>query len=182
VGQVYIKKIDSQAEARENQILVEAEEEARKIHETNMRSVDEQIRMEKSRIISKANFQLKKEVIRIKENMMNQVFNETIKGLENLRNQSSYESVFEKLAAETVKGISGKAEIFIDQADEQLARKVFDKMDIDYTIKSNIKCLGGLKAMSENGKIVFNNTIDSRIEKAKQFLMTDVIKVLFGDS
>lgn len=177
-----VKRIDSEAEAYENQILLEAEEEAKKIHEVSMKNADEEVRLEKARMISRANFQVKKEIVRVKEAMVNKVFDEITKRVENLRSQSSYESVFEKLASEAISGIPGKVVVSVDQADEALARKTFEKMGIDCPIKTDFKCSGGLKAMSEDGNIVLNNSIDSRIDKAKQFLMTDIIKVLFGDS
>lgn len=177
-----IRKIDSEAEAYENQIILEAEEEAKKTHEISMKNADEEVRLEKARIISRANFQVKKEIVRVKEEMVNKVFDEIVNRAKTLRNQSSYESVFEKLASEALSGIPGNAVVSVDLADETLARKTFEKMGVDCTIKTDFKCSGGLKVMSEDGNIVLNNSIDSRIDKAKQFLMTDIIKVLFGDN
>lgn len=181
-GQETVDRIESQAKAHENQILKEAKEEADRIRSDHIKKMEDQVRMERSRIINGAHFQVKKEVIRMKEAMMNEVFSEVSKRIENLRNDASYKDIFEKLTTEAVSGIAGKALVSIDPADENLGREVLDKMKIDYELALSNKCLGGLIARSEDGRIILNNTIDSRLDKAKQLLKTDVLKVLFGDS
>ena len=182
-GKDDIKRVDSQAKAHENQIIEEARLEAKQIYESHKNAIEEQVKMERARVINQTNFKVKKEVVKTKEEIMNQVFDEALKQIKNLRDdKASYESIFGKLAAETIRSIPGKPVVSVDSADEELARKVFDRLELDCTLKSDINCLGGLSVRSEDGKIVLNNTVDSRIEKAKQLLKTDVIRVLFGDN
>lgn len=181
-GEEDVKKILSQSEAHKNQIIKEATDEASKIREAYRKKIEDQVRIDRSKILNKASFHIKKEIIRAKEAMMNEVFNQVVKQVGSLRNESSYEGILEKLAQETINAIPGKPVISIDSADEQLARKILDKMEVDYSLEKNAKCLGGLKATSEDGRIILNNTIDSRVDKAKQLLKTDVLRVLFGEN
>ena len=180
-GEENIEKLIAQAEASKNQIIKNADEEAARIRENSKREIEDRVRMEKSKIIGKANFYVKKEVIKAKETIMNSVFDEIAKRISNLRENRSYEGIFERLAAESLANIKGKPVISVDKADKELARKVFDRMELNYELNSNIKCIGGLKMESEDGRIILNNTIDSRMAKAKQMLKTDVLKVLFGE-
>lgn len=177
-----IEKIRSQARANENQIMKEADLEASKILETQKRHIEDQIRMERSKIINTANFHVKKEVIKAKEEVLNNIFSKVSESSKNLRNSNDYEKVFEKLVYETLAGIRGKAIVSVDSNDEKMARKILDKMDVSYELKTDIKALGGLKVQSEDRKVVLNNTVDARVEKAKQLLKSDVVKILFGDN
>ena len=180
-GNLDIEKIKTQAREHENQILKEAEEEAAKIRAANQKKVEDRVRIERSKILNRASFQVKKEVIRSKEAMMNDVFNSVMERIKALRKDGGYEPVFKSLATETLSGINGKAIVSVDPADEQLARKILDGIGREYVLKTDIKTLGGLSAHSEDGRIILNNTIDSRIAKAKQLLKTDVLKALFGE-
>ncbi len=177
-----IEKIRSQARANENQIMKEADLEASKILETQKRHIEDQIMMERSKIINTANFHVKKEVIKAKEEVLNNIFSKVSESSKNLRNSNDYEKVFEKLVYETLAGIRGKAIVSVDSNDEKMARKILDKMDVSYELKTDIKALGGLKVQSEDRKVVLNNTVDARVEKAKQLLKSDVVKILFGDN
>jgi vacuolar-type H+-ATPase subunit E/Vma4 len=45
---------------------------------------------------------------------------------------------------------------------------------------STIDCIGGCKIQTEDGKIIYDGTIDNRLQEIKPVLRVEVAKVLFG--
>lgn len=174
------ERILSQAEARAKQIVEEAEQEGKAIKESHMAKAKELLKSEKSRILNEANFAVKKAVIQAKDSLISEVFDRVSDRIQRIRASSEYPEVFRRLASEALANAEGKLFISVDERDREVAKSVLDGLGVDYELRTDIQCCGGLTVTTADGRITFVNTLDSRLDKARAVLKPDVASVLFG--
>lgn len=161
-------------------IVAEAKEDAKRVKEDEIAKATSGLGGERAKVINAARLTVKKEVIRAKEEVIQEVFNEVESRLKKLRDSSDYPHIFESLAVETLEGIEGKVKVEVDKKDIPLAKSILEKKGLDYSLDASPTFLAGIKITTDDGRITITNTFDSRLEKAHQFLKSEITNVLFG--
>lgn len=179
-GEREVKDILSKAREEANQIVEEANEEARQVKEIPLQKAAASIKGEQARLLNDAKLFKKKAVIKAKEECINNAFTKVKDELKDIRSKSSYKEVFTSLAKEVLGMVEGKVVASVDKRDEKLAGSVLDSLGADYELKTDITCLGGLRVVSAGGRISHVNTLDSRLDKAKQAIKPEVTSILFS--
>lgn len=179
-GEVRCKEILDNAEAEAAEILKNAKEEAKRVREEYVTRAEATMYGEKIRILSDAKLYVKKQVIQAKEKHIEDAFDSVAGEFEAMRTRPEYASYFRRLLDETAANAEGDLVISVDRRDEKVARDAVAAAGLDCELRTDISTLGGLKAITADGRIVLTNTIDSRLERAKQFLKPEVATKLFG--
>ena len=179
-GRAECERILSQAKARADQIIKEAEQEGTSIKQAHMVKAEALLKSERSKILNEASFTVKKAVIQAKDSLISKVFDRISERVQKIRESSEYREVFRKLASEALANTQGKIVISVDKRDEDIAKSILKDLGADYELRTDLECGGGLAVTTVDGRITFVNTLDSRLDKARAVLKPDVASILFG--
>lgn len=179
-GKRECEEILERAKQNAKRILTEAKEEAQRIKQAEIAKVTAGLEGERSKVLNIARLAVKKEVIRAKEEVIQEVFSETENRLKRLGESSDYPRILESLILETLQDVEGKIKVEVDKKDLSLAKSILDKKGIDYSLEADPSSRAGIQVTTEDGRITITNTFDSRLEKVRQFLKSEITTVLFG--
>lgn len=179
-GVAECERIVAQGRARAEKILEEAEAEAARQREERLAKAALALQLEQSKILKAARFAVKKEIIKAKEAAIEEVFRVAAQRLGSLRQSPRYKQIFERLAREALEGMSGRVRVRVDSQDADLAREVLTALGVDFTLETDGQYAGGLEVYAEDGRIWAINTIESRLEKARQALKAEIADLLFA--
>jgi vacuolar-type H+-ATPase subunit E/Vma4 len=168
-------------EAREHAKLIveEAERQARQIHDTFVHQVERVATMNASKKVNAARLQAKMTVSSVKGEGLTAVFDDAKAQLASVR-QSGYDALFAALAAEALSGVSGTVTIRVKSDDVALAQKAAAAAGLTADVTSDLDTAGGLVVETGGGKIIRRNTLEDRLDRARQFVRADVATVLFS--
>ena len=168
-------------EAREHAklILEEAERQAQQVHETFVRQVERAASAEASKKVNAARLEAKMTVSTVKGDGVTSVFDSARNQLASVRNVG-YDGLFTALAAEALSGVSGPVTVRTAPADTALAENALAGLGIAADVVGDLDTAGGLVVETGGGKIVRRNTLESRLDRASQFVRADVARVLFS--
>lgn len=179
-GQKQCEIIIRDGEAQVAKILEEAEEEVKNIKERELEKVLASLQIERAKILNEARLFVKRQIIQAKEEFIQKAFSEAKKKLNEIRKSKDYKTIFKNLLSEAMEGIEGKILVDVDKEDEKVAREVLNESGLDYELYASLTSLGGLKVSTTDGRITLTNTIDTRLEKGRQLLKTEIMTTLFG--
>jgi len=168
-------------EAREHAKLIieEAERQARQIHDTFVHQVERVATMNASKKVNAARLQAKMTVSSVKGDGLTAVFDDARAQLFSARD-AGYQELFAALAAEALEGVSGTVTIRVRTEDVALAEKAATTAGLTADVASDLETAGGLVVETGGGKIIRRNTLEDRLDRARQFVRADVATVLFS--
>lgn len=172
--------IKTRAKEQIKGILEQAEKDAEIIRKQSVGAMGKTITRETSKIISDARLQVRKQIIVAKEQLIDEVFVKADSALKKVRNSPEYPGILERLIRETVGHGQGDMAISVNPADNKLAAGILGKLGIACPLDTDIRCTGGLRATSADKRVCFDNTLESRLERAKQFTKSEITNILFG--
>lgn len=179
-GSAECERVLSQAKDRAEEIIKEAKEEGVVVKKEHMSKIDILLKAERSRVMNEASFAVKKAIIKAKDSLIARTFDEISSEIGKIRGTPSYKEVFAKLASEALSNTKGKLVVSVDPKDAELAESVLKGMGVDYELRTDLQCCGGLTVTTQDGRVTYVNTLDSRLEKARLVLKSQVASVLFG--
>ena len=97
-----------------------------------------------------------------------------------LRSSAAYEELFAALASEALEGLDGPVTIQVAPADAALASRAAQAAGLTATIDPTLETAGGLVVEAYGGRVMRRNTLEDRLERARQLIQSDVAKVLFS--
>lgn len=178
-GEKECQEVISRAKEQAKSIVDEAEEQARRIIQEKVDKVCASLAGEQAQILNSARLRQIKETTAKKEAYIRRAFDEARQHL-NLRDKPDYDKTFELLAKEAIGLRPGKVRVYVDRRDASVAQAVLPRLCDDFELYTELECLGGLRVTTDDGRVTHLNTIDSRLEKARQALKSKVASILFG--
>lgn len=173
------EKILADSRAQANEILKEAEKKGEELALLRLEKASQSLRIEEAKILASANFDVRKEVLEVEEEVIGQLFTKLKRKAK--QDLSSNEELFKSLAKEALSKFKGqKVKILVGEEDKSMAEKVLASED--YRIEGILNGTGGLKVISEDGRVTVDNTIDSRLKKIRHAYAPEIVKILFGDA
>jgi V/A-type H+-transporting ATPase subunit E len=192
------KEIFAQAESETNRIMTEAKEKADLIRQRGRQEAAE----EKARILDKAKremgrlhdqeiatTQMKARRIQLeaREKMLAEVFKAARAKLASVQEWSDYEETVKRLIVEAMEQLEA-ARVTL-RADKVTAKLISEKMLKEITAQtgSQIEMAGtlekgtGVIAATEDGHLVFDNSLETRLEHLENELRSPVYHVLMGE-
>jgi V/A-type H+/Na+-transporting ATPase subunit E len=188
-----LKSVEESAQEREQELRQKAQSAVQAISE-DTRNQEAEIQLslleeakkaasvEKNKRIYLTKGENKETLIKTKEKIVSLAFRDAEQRLSTLRNDPKYPAVFKKLAREAIESMGGEEfRIHIDKRDEQLMKKSLSDMNLSGEIIADLHCSGGLVVTTRNESVKISNTLESRLERAKERKKLEVYAVMFGD-
>jgi vacuolar-type H+-ATPase subunit E/Vma4 len=160
-------------------IVEEAELQAQAIHDKYIHQVEQVATAKASKTVNSARLEAKMIVSSVKGGGVVSVFDDARAQLPSVR-QSSYQTLFEALAAEALEGVSGSVTVHTAPADTALAEKAAANSGLAAEVVGDLDTAGGLVVDTGGGKIIRRNTLEDRLDRVSQFLRADVARILFS--
>jgi V/A-type H+-transporting ATPase subunit E len=80
----------------------------------------------------------------------------------------------EELAGEEIR-------MHIDPRDEPLCREILREMQRNCDVVTDLTTMGGLNATTADERLTVFNTLESRLQRAKELLKREIMSTLYGD-
>ncbi|WP_296796449.1 V-type ATP synthase subunit E [uncultured Methanobrevibacter sp.] len=161
-----------------------AESEKNKILENGKKQSD----MRYQQIISEAKMNARRAELGAKEEVIEAAFDKATEDLKDIASSGSeeYDDSLSKIIKEAVDELGSKDLIIhLNEADTNKFKSQLDSSstfqidDIKFQLGEPIDTIGGAIVKTRNGDIEVNNTIESRLERFKSVLRSEVANVLF---
>lgn len=176
------KEIIDGARAKTGQMIAEASAMAGDIKRKKMADAGKAATVEKNYRLFTAKSEMARNDTAEKYALYEKAFDEATEKLASIRKSEGYHACFKRLVKEALDGLQeNKTVLHVDPRDVNLCKMVIAELGADCEITADISCAGGLNASSTDGRVVIFNTIESRLEKAKEAMKLEVFKALSGD-
>jgi V/A-type H+/Na+-transporting ATPase subunit E len=151
------------------------------IKQKHLDAVKKTIEAERNKLFAKIKDETRMQFTRTKDEVYKKAFFEAQKILSSARSRPDYENNFRKMLKEVVLELEGEdVQLHIDKSDENLCKKLLLELKLNCDVITDITSAGGLNASTKDGKFIVFNTIESRFERAKALLKTEIFSTLYG--
>jgi V/A-type H+-transporting ATPase subunit E len=158
-----------------------AEGKDESIKKKHLDAVKKTAEAERNKLIAKIKEETRMQFTRAKDDVFKKAFSEAQKILSSARSHADYENNFRKMLQEVVLELEGEEiQLHIDKKDENLCKKLLSELKLNCEVVTDITCAGGLNANTKDGRFIIFNTIESRIEKVKALLKSELFTTLYG--
>jgi len=177
-----IHEIIEQAHQDAEEIKRIAEEKAETIKRSHLESAEESVEPERNKLIYAAKSETKMNLIKAKDELIQRAFTEAKKSLAGFRDHENYKGHFTSMIEEAMRELEGEqVRLHIDGRDENLCKQILDELNVNSEIVVDLTSAGGLNVSTKDEKVVVFNTIESRLDKAREFLERQIFATLYGD-
>jgi V/A-type H+-transporting ATPase subunit E len=175
------REILERANQEATEIIRDAEEQAALIKSGYLKESLRRAGVEKNRLIYLTGEEIKASHILIKRDLFSRAFLTAREKLKDVRNSSDYPALFQRLLLETVREAGdGEYVLHIHSRDQKICETIVSDNHIPAKIQTDLESAGGLCLSSNDGKIMIYNTIESRLERAKDTYKLDIFTELIG--
>ncbi len=132
----------------------------------------------KRQIIGSTSINVRNRQLLVIENAVKNVFEEAKKRIDNIRNDEEYISMLNALLLDAMNVINDDMIIECNNDDMPIVKNLVDKLGTSFDIIVNdnpLNILGGIRASSKDGSIVYENTLERRIERLKPLIKKDIV-------
>ncbi|MBR1369378.1 hypothetical protein RJ53_07680 [Methanocalculus chunghsingensis] len=174
-----IREIQQTTGSLAERIREEARAEGEKVRDQHYAAAERAIALERSAILT-ARERNKLDILRTKDDVFQKTFNEAEKKLETIRDDPRYRTFLDKV----ITGLSGEMEgaftLHVDERDLELCKGIVAYHGLEITLIPDISCMGGVIARSSDGFLTVQNTLESRLQRSKEVLRSEVFRILNG--
>ncbi len=156
------------AEAGANVLLERARDEAKREEQRLSSSLDDQARLERSRIVSRAHLEAATERRDAREQAYRAAREGATRQIEALRSSSQYEKVLADLLDEALAVLPGATVVRVNPTDVATVERLLADKDLDIRIEPDALPLGGVVAAAEGRSV--DNSLRSRLDRADEHL------------
>jgi V/A-type H+-transporting ATPase subunit E len=181
-AQEKIKEIRDRAEAEALKIRRDAEERAQWIRSAQLEEARRTVQLEKSKLISRVGAEKRMALARAKDNLFRQVFDQAARRVASARDRPGYQALYRRMAREAMEDLPAEGiRVHIDPRDEPLCREVLREMKRNCEIVPDLTTMGGLNATTADERLMIFNTLESRLERARELMKSEIMSALYGD-
>jgi V/A-type H+-transporting ATPase subunit E len=181
-AQERIKEIQERAQAEAQKIRKDAQERAQGIHSGFVEEAAQGTQLERSKFISKVGAEKRMAFARVKDELFQQVFARASQQMASARNHPGYRQSLKNMVQEALEELPDEeVRMHIDPRDEPLCREIFKELQRNCELVTDLTTLGGLNATTTDERLMIFNTIESRLERAKELMKPEIISILYGD-
>lgn len=197
-AKVLAEEILGEARREADRILKSAESERKTILESaKISSREHELRMRRStetrgeklreQILAEGRMRAKRERLQRREDLIAQVFQEIRRAVKKYVATKRYEMDLVRLVQKACTGLdSPEIQIRARKRDlevlEDKLEKISEKIEKKIVLGKPITVLGGVVIGTPDGKVVIDETFDSRLERNKEKLRVEIAKALFQGS
>lgn len=175
-GDMQIRKIESQAYVKCNEILANIRLEAEQVKRDAYDKAVAPAFKERARIIQRARLEGLQILGDAREEFVDSAFEQIHSRLANIRTEESYPQILCQLIEEALGELrgslteAGEIKLEADPRDRVVLESILHEMPWDFSVTYVLDCWGGLVAKSGDGRVVAINTMETRLERATPHL------------
>jgi V/A-type H+/Na+-transporting ATPase subunit E len=177
------------AENEAKETLRVAKEQADKTYHTILAEANQKAEGEKRKIASVTEVELRNRLLQTKEDIVDETFEKALAKLKDFVETDEYHAYLIKLVEELAKKMDQNVLVIEVNAKDkefltsELLKKVSKKLKIELTLSEQTATyIGGCKVQTQDGKIVYDGTLDNRLQELKPELRAQIAKSLFGET
>jgi V/A-type H+-transporting ATPase subunit E len=141
----------------------------------------------REQILAEGRMRARKGTLQKREELINEVFKEVNLALKKYTSSKKYERDLIELAKVACEGIgSQEVRLRTNRKDLKLLEKrtaeLSERLGKSISLGEPIEALGGVKAETPDGKVVVDETLDSRFKRIQERLRVEIAKILFQGS
>jgi len=177
------------AEQEAKKTLKEAKAQADQDYLTIVGQAKVKAEAEQRRIDSLTEVEIRNMLLHSKEELVDQAFETALGKLRDFVETPKYHDYLLKLIEQAAQRIDSKNIILqVNTEDkkwltQEPLQSLSKKLRLDIKLSDeNQMCIGGCKIQTEDGKITYDSTIDSRLQELKLTLRAEVARILFGEA
>jgi len=126
-------------------------------------------------IIGSSDLESRNKQILLVEDSIKKVFEKAIEKISSSTHNENYSKLMESLLEESINAL-GTSDVIIstNSKDKEVVQGLLSKFSGAKLSSGLIDCLGGVEVKSKDGSMMFDNTIDARIERMKPLIRKDI--------
>jgi V/A-type H+/Na+-transporting ATPase subunit E len=164
-----------------DEIKGRAKKQAGAIRQAHIDEANKSIASDRNKLLYLTKAENKELLIKVRETAFERAFSEAEVRLKALRSDPNYPVVFENLLREAAGAMRDTAfVVHIDPRDEVLCKKTLTRLNLTSEIRSDIMTAGGVVASLPDTSVVISNTVESRIQRAKELKRKEIHAILTG--
>jgi len=187
-----IQLLEREAEAERERILAEARERADRIRneaeaqatalvEAQRRRIASEVEAARVRAQSAATLRATSLILEAKDEQIDRVFELAQTELERISHDPTrYPAILRRLLQEAVEGFEGRVVVECAESDVAAVGAIARELGIEADVRPSPDVWGGVRVRSEDGRFVVENTLTSRLARARQALLSEVAEILWG--
>jgi vacuolar-type H+-ATPase subunit E/Vma4 len=179
--------IRAQASEKAEAIKRHAQEEAASVRKSILEHANQDADRLRGQAVATAQLQARSNQLRSREKLLEQVFSEVHKRLDEITKRPDYDAIATQLLREALLELRvDKAEIRADDATQKALMKggldqIARELKGQYAFGAPLQDGVGLVISASNGKVQYDNTMETRLNRLHGTLRSSVYKVLMGD-
>ncbi len=178
---------EKELELRNKEVAVVAEIKARakkqagEIRQTHIDEANKSIMTEWNKLLYLTKAENKELLIKTRETAFERAFSETEVRLKDLRSDPKYPVVFKNLLKEAAHALGDQNfVVHVDPRDTALCKKTLSLLNLSYEIRIDLVTDGGIVASLPDNSVVISNTVESRMQRAKELKRKEIHALLTG--
>ncbi|MBI4470341.1 MAG: hypothetical protein HY650_13565 [Acidobacteria bacterium] len=168
------RHITERAASKVNEIRAAAESEAHAIREQQRNARWIPLQQERSRRLNRARLSVLRITNRAREQFFNQALELAGARLAQLRDSPGYGEILPALAHEALAHMEGETVLHADPRDKAWLLALEPQRPVEFDLRT----WGGLEARTLDGRIVVVNTLEARLECAREMLRQEIIPLV----
>lgn len=138
------------------------------------------------RIIGSAELKARNLSLQVLDETVNRVFDESLKKMDDHSSMKNYGKSLKKFLEEGVNAIGGAEFAVVSRsADKDLLKKISHEVEKEHNVKiqvasETLESRGGVQVKSRDGSVIYDNTIEARLERLKPLLRKQISEILVG--
>lgn len=134
----------------------------------------------KRQMVGSSRLSVRNKQLVLVEEAIGNAFEKAEAKIDSLRGSEEYASMMKKLMEDGLKAVSTEEVVMECSAkDKNIVKKIASELERSTKVKirvseETIETLGGVKVKSKDGSMVYDNTLDSRIERLKPIIRKDI--------
>jgi V/A-type H+-transporting ATPase subunit E len=176
------------AETQAKETLRAAKEQADRTYHATLEEAKVKAEAEKRKIASLAEVEERNRLLQVKEDLVDETFEKALVKLKEYAKTEEYHSYLLRLIEDIAQKMEKKVLVVeVNSKDkawltEDTLKDASRKLHVEFRISEQTQdYIGGCKVQSEDGKIVYNGSLDNRLEELKPELRAKIAKTLFGE-
>jgi vacuolar-type H+-ATPase subunit E/Vma4 len=163
-------------------IKARAKEQAEAVRQAAIQDAERSIATERNKLLYLVNAENKELLIRAREIAFDQAFQGAAEILRNLRADPKYPAIFERLLREAAGSLGDEAfTVHVDPRDLELCNRVLASLNLTGKVEADLVTAGGVVLSLQDHAVVISNTVESRLERAKEQHRHTIHAILSGD-
>jgi V/A-type H+-transporting ATPase subunit E len=187
-----LKSVEESAQEREQElrkktavaiegIRERATKQAGEIRQAKIAEAVRSVTTERNKMLYLEKAKNKEALIKAREAVFETAFHTAEERLKDLRNDPKYKVVFEHLLREATGTVGEEAcVVHVDPRDEGLCKSLLSSLSLNGEVRADLRTAGGIIISQHDGTVLISNTIESRLQRAREHNRHTVHAILTG--